>query len=74
MRVLSAMILVCGFGAASAIVLLAMYPIFSLDIFYYMNADRIWSVYRENPSVPGSSDCSYRRYDRIYSGPGYSPH
>ena len=46
-----AMILVCGFGAASAIVLLAMYPIFSLDIFYYMNADRIWSVYRENPFV-----------------------
>lgn len=32
-----------------------------------------YRVYRENASVPGPSACSYRRYDRIYSGAGYSP-
>jgi hypothetical protein len=32
-----------------------------------------YRVYRENPSVPGPSACSFRRYDRIYSGAGYSP-
>lgn len=38
-------------GALSALSLLFMYPIFSLDVFYYMDADRIWSVYRENPFI-----------------------
>jgi len=47
----SATIAVYGCGVLAALVLLLMYPIFSLDIFYYMNADRIWSVYRENPFV-----------------------
>lgn len=43
--------IVFGCGTLAALALLVMYPIFSLDIFYYMNADRIWSVYRENPFV-----------------------
>jgi hypothetical protein len=30
-------------------------------------------LYRESPSVPGSSLCSLRRLDRIYTGAGYSP-
>ncbi|MPZ13328.1 MAG: hypothetical protein GEU73_02685 [Chloroflexi bacterium] len=47
----AAWIIVVGFGAVGALVLLPAYPIFSLDIFYYMSADRIWSVYRENPFV-----------------------
>jgi hypothetical protein len=46
-----AALLVFGFAALAALSLLLMYPMFSLDIFYYMNADRIWSVYRENPFV-----------------------
>jgi hypothetical protein len=32
-----------------------------------------YRLYRENPSVPGPSYCTQRRYDRIYSGAGYSP-
>jgi hypothetical protein len=32
-----------------------------------------YRVYREKPSVPGPSACTYRRFDRIYSGAGYSP-
>jgi hypothetical protein len=39
------------FSALSAAALVRMYPIFSLDVFYYMAADRIWSVWRENPFV-----------------------
>ncbi len=40
-----------AFGALSATALIPMYPVFSLDVFYYMSADRIWSVFRENPFV-----------------------
>ena len=43
--------IVYGGGAASALALLWMYPVFSLDVFYYMSADRIWSVFRENPFI-----------------------
>ncbi len=43
---------VAGGGAiVLGLALLPMYPAFSLDIFYYMSADRIWSLYRENPFV-----------------------
>jgi hypothetical protein len=47
----SAHAVVVGFGVLAALVLLPMYPVFSLDVFYYMAADRIWTVYRENPFV-----------------------
>ncbi|MBI4213905.1 MAG: hypothetical protein HY534_06300 [Chloroflexi bacterium] len=47
----TAWIIVYAGAAASALALLRMYPIFSLDIFYYMSADRIWSTYRENPFI-----------------------
>jgi hypothetical protein len=30
-------------------------------------------LYRENPAVPGPSACTQRRFDRIYTGVGYSP-
>jgi hypothetical protein len=30
-------------------------------------------LYRQNPAVPGPSFCTRRRFDRIYTGPGYSP-
>jgi alpha-1,6-mannosyltransferase len=40
-----------SFAVLSAAVLVRMYPVFSLDVFYYMAADRIWSVFRENPFV-----------------------
>src|SRR5262249_33127172 len=43
--------IVGGFSLLTGAALLPMYPIFSLDIFYYMSADRIWSVYHENPFV-----------------------
>jgi alpha-1,6-mannosyltransferase len=43
--------IVAIFGLLSAAVLVRMYPLFSLDVFYYMAADRIWSVWRENPFV-----------------------
>jgi len=46
-----ALLMVLGLGTLAAFALLGMYPIFSLDVFYYMSADRIWSVYRENPFV-----------------------
>jgi hypothetical protein len=36
-------------------------------------ANQGYRVYRENPSVPGPSACTYRRFDRIYPGVGYSP-
>jgi hypothetical protein len=42
---------VAAFAVLCSLVLLPMYPIFSLDVFYYMSADRIWSVYHENPFV-----------------------
>jgi hypothetical protein len=42
---------VLGFAALNGIALVPMYPILSLDVFYYMAADRIWSVYHENPFV-----------------------
>ncbi|HZT05578.1 MAG TPA: hypothetical protein VFC51_00975 [Chloroflexota bacterium] len=45
------MAIVLGAGALSTLALLVTYPLFSLDIFYYMSADRIWSVYHENPFV-----------------------
>jgi hypothetical protein len=32
-----------------------------------------YRLYRENPSVPGPSLCTQRRYSRTYSGVGYSP-
>jgi alpha-1,6-mannosyltransferase len=38
-------------GALCALVLIPMYPAFSLDVFYYMAADRIWTVFHENPFV-----------------------
>jgi hypothetical protein len=31
-----------------------------------------YALYRENPSVPGPSACTFRRFDRIYSGAGHS--
>jgi hypothetical protein len=31
-----------------------------------------YKLYRENPSVPGPSLCTLRRFDRIYTGIGYS--
>ena len=31
-----------------------------------------YKLYRENPAVPGPSLCTLRRFDRIYTGPGYS--
>lgn len=46
-----ALAIIYGFAAASALVLIWMYPIFSSDIFYYMSADRIWTVFHENPFV-----------------------
>ena len=30
-------------------------------------------LYRENPDVPGVANCSLRRFDRLYSGAGFSP-
>jgi hypothetical protein len=33
-----------------------------------------YRLYRENPGVPGVANCSQRRLDRLYSGPGYSPY
>jgi hypothetical protein len=33
-----------------------------------------YSLYRENPAVPGASHCSKRRLDRTYSGAGFSPY
>ena len=47
----AALITVVGLGGLAALALLPMYPAFSLDVFYYMAADRIWIVYRENPFV-----------------------
>jgi hypothetical protein len=47
----AAVLLVIVFGVLSAAALVAMYPVFSLDVFYYMAADRIWSVFRENPFI-----------------------
>ncbi len=47
----AALLLSLIFGALSAVALIPMYPVFSLDVFYYMAADRIWSVFRENPFV-----------------------
>lgn len=38
-------------AALSAVALLGMYPLFSLDVFYYMSADRIWTVFHENPFI-----------------------
>ena len=32
-----------------------------------------YRLYRENPAVPGPSYCTQRRYDRIYTGIGWSP-
>jgi hypothetical protein len=32
-----------------------------------------YRLYRENPAVPGPMNCSQRRQDRIYSGPGHFP-
>src|SRR5262249_42515623 len=32
-----------------------------------------YRLFRENPAVPGPIRCSQRRFDRIYSGAGYSP-
>ncbi len=29
-----------------------------------------YSLYKENPAVPGPDYCTYRRYDRIYTGAG----
>jgi hypothetical protein len=33
-----------------------------------------YTLYRENPAVPGPSYCSQRRQDRLYTGAGYSPY
>ncbi|HEY5429804.1 MAG TPA: hypothetical protein VIK04_11855, partial [Solirubrobacteraceae bacterium] len=32
-----------------------------------------YRLYRENPAVPGVDTCTLRRYDRIYTGVGWSP-
>jgi len=32
-----------------------------------------YRLYRENPAVPGADTCTQRRYDRIYTGVGWSP-
>jgi hypothetical protein len=32
-----------------------------------------YTLYRENPAVPGVSHCSQRRLNRLYSGPSFSP-
>jgi hypothetical protein len=32
-----------------------------------------YRLFRENPAVPGPSACTPRRYDRIFTGAGYSP-
>ena len=32
-----------------------------------------YRLYRESPAVPGPSYCTQRRYDRIYTGIGWSP-
>jgi hypothetical protein len=31
-------------------------------------------LFRQNPDVTGPSTCSQRLFDKIYTGPGYSPH
>jgi hypothetical protein len=31
-----------------------------------------YRLFRENPAVPGVSHCTQRRFDYLYSGPGYS--
>jgi hypothetical protein len=31
-----------------------------------------YALYRENPTVPGLSTCTFRRFDRIYTGVGHS--
>ena len=31
-----------------------------------------YRLYRESPDVPGPSRCTQRRFDRLYSGPGFS--
>lgn len=46
-----ATLIVMAAGVLAALALVPMYPVFSLDVFYYMAADRIWSVYHENPFV-----------------------
>lgn len=53
---------VAGFGALSAVSLVRMYPVFSLDVFYYMAADRIWSVWRENPFVVPPLQAAHDRF------------
>lgn len=47
----AALLAVYGTGGLAAAALLWMYPLFSLDVFYYMAADRIWTVFGENPFV-----------------------
>jgi hypothetical protein len=32
-----------------------------------------YALYRENPSVPGPSYCTQRRFDRVYTGLGHAP-
>jgi len=32
-----------------------------------------YALYRENPAVPGPSYCTFRRFDHLYTGAGYSP-
>jgi hypothetical protein len=32
-----------------------------------------YRLFRENPAVPGPTACTPRRYDRIFTGAGYSP-
>jgi hypothetical protein len=31
-----------------------------------------YRLFRENPAVPGPSACTLRRFDRLYTGAGYS--
>jgi hypothetical protein len=33
-----------------------------------------YALYRENPNVPGPSYCTRRRFDRLYTGLGYTPY
>ena len=37
-----------------------------------VQANATYRLFRENPSVPGPSYCTQRRFDRLYTGPGHS--
>jgi hypothetical protein len=39
-----------------------------------VRANSLYRLYRENPTVPGPSYCTTRRFDRLYTGPGHTYH